>query len=170
MRGFTLIETIVYLALFSILMGGAVVAAFNIFEGAGRQATRTMLEEEGNFLIAKINWAVSGAQSVNEPGSYGSKLSVNKVTSLNSAGQPVVTAVTISLPEPGDVLIENGTSGPYALNNANVSVARLGFYHVLASGNGIDPERVEASTTLTAYAPSGALMSEDFSTVVYVRH
>ena len=58
MKGFTLIETIVYLALFSILMGGAIVAAFNIFESAGRQQTHTMLQEEGNFLIAKINEAV----------------------------------------------------------------------------------------------------------------
>jgi type II secretory pathway pseudopilin PulG len=170
-KGFTLIETIIYLALFAILIDGAVVAAFNLFENAGRELTHTMLQEEGNFLIAKINWAVSGAQSVNQPGGYGSLLSVNKVTGLNGSGQPIVTAVTISLPSaPGDVLIQDGVVGPYALNNSNISVAKLGFLHTLASGNGIDPESVAASTTLTARTPNGAILSEDFSTVVYLRH
>jgi prepilin-type N-terminal cleavage/methylation domain-containing protein len=171
MKGFTLIETIIYLALFSILMGGAIVSAFNIFESAGRQQTHTMLQEEGDFIIAKINWAVAGASSVNQPGSYGSLLSVNKVIGLSSSGQPIVSAVTISLPTaPGSITIQDGAVGPYALTNSNVSVTRLSFLHALASGNGVDPESVAASTTLTARAPNGAIISEDFSTIVYLRH
>ena len=82
-NGFTLIETIVYLALFSIMMGGAIVALFNLFESSGRELTHIMLQEEGNFIIAKINWAISGAQSVNQPSGYGSLLSVNKVTGFS---------------------------------------------------------------------------------------
>ncbi len=160
-RGFTLIETIVYLALFSILMGGAVVAAFNIFENAGRQETRTMLEEEGAFLMAKIDWAVSNATFVNQPIGYGPLLWVTTGSGLVIINLPVAST---------SIVIQDGVVGPYALNNSNVSVTRLSFLHTLASGNGINPESVSASTTLTAKTPTGALISEDFSTVMYLHH
>jgi prepilin-type N-terminal cleavage/methylation domain-containing protein len=170
-RGFTLIETVVYLALFGILMSGAVTAAFTIFESADRQQTHTLLQVEGSFIIAKINWAVGGAQSINQPSGFGSLLSVNKITRLNSSGQPVVSVVTFSLPTaPGDVIIQDGAAGPYPLNNSNVVVTRLGFLHTLAGGNGVLPESVTASTTLTARTASGALLSEDFSTIIYLHH
>ncbi len=53
-RGFTLIETIVYLALFSIVIGGALAATTLLFEGAGRDTTRARLQEEGNFMLDKV--------------------------------------------------------------------------------------------------------------------
>src|SRR3989344_9023228 len=78
--GFTLIETLVYLGLFSILIGGALVAAFGIFESNGRNQTKAMVQEEGQFLAAKIDWVLSGVRSVDAPpaSSPGSLLSVTK--------------------------------------------------------------------------------------------
>lgn len=172
LRAFTIIETIVYLALFSILIGGAVVGAYNIFDSAGRDQAHAILQEEGNFLIGKINWAISGSSSVNAPGGgqYGSSLSVNKVTGLNGSGQPIVTTVVISLPTvPGNAQIQNGTNPLQNLNNTNVTVTQLRFLHTLPTGNGVIPESVEASTTLTARTPNGMVLSEDFSTTVYIR-
>ena len=171
-RGFTLIETVIYLALFGMLMGGAVVAAFNLFESAERQITRAALQNEGSFLMGKIQWAVSGAQAVNLPagGTSGSQLSVNKVTGLDVDGLPIITAVTIHLPSaPGDVFIQNGAIGPLKLNGQDIQVSSLTFLHTIASGNGVDPESVQANATLTARTPNGMLLSQDFSTTVYVR-
>ena len=53
-KGFTLIETVIYLALFSIVIGGALAATTLLFEGAGRNTTEARLEEEGNFMLEKI--------------------------------------------------------------------------------------------------------------------
>jgi prepilin-type N-terminal cleavage/methylation domain-containing protein len=53
-RGFTLIETIIYLALFSIVIGGALAATTVLFEGAGRNTTEARLQEEGTFMLEKI--------------------------------------------------------------------------------------------------------------------
>lgn len=53
-RGFTLIEVIVYLALFSILITGGISASFFILEGGDRNAARALLAEEGSFVIAKM--------------------------------------------------------------------------------------------------------------------
>lgn len=169
-RGFTLIETLVYLGLFSILIGGTLIGAFNLFESTGRQQTHTILQEEGNFVIGKIQWAVSGAEAVNNPGGglYGSQLSVNKVTGLDGAGHSIITTVVLTFADP-DVQIQNGTNPVEVLNNSNVRVRRIGFLHTLTSGNGVIPESVEASTTLEMLAPNGMVVSEDFSTTVYVR-
>lgn len=55
-NGFTLIETVIYLALFSIIIGGGMVATFQIIQGAKVAHSRALLWEEGNFLAAKIFW------------------------------------------------------------------------------------------------------------------
>ena len=169
-RGFTLIETIVYLALFGLLMSGVIVTTYNLFESAARTQTEAMLSDEGNFIIGKIQWALSGTQSINSPGigAYGSQLSVNKVTGVDNAGNPIVTAVTIGT-SGSDVTIQEGAVPALVLNNTNVNVTRLGFYHVIDTGGGTDPERVEASTTITARGMNGMLISRDFSTVGYLR-
>ena len=54
MKGFTLIETIVYLALFSIVIGGALAATTLLLEGAGRDSARARVQEEGAFMLSKI--------------------------------------------------------------------------------------------------------------------
>ncbi len=169
-KGFTLIEAVVYLALFGILMGGAIVAAYNAFEGMSRGQAHAMLEEEGNFLMGKINWALAGAQSVNAPtsGTVGSLLSVNKVTGISQNGTPLTQAGLIGLTGTS-AFIDEGADHR-GLNNADVQVSRLSFLYIVSSGNGVDPSRVEASTTLTARLPNGMLVSEDFTTINYLRH
>ncbi len=63
-KGFTILEVLIYIALFSILMSGAVVAAYNLLEGGSRNKTAIGIQEEGTFLNRKINWALTGASSV----------------------------------------------------------------------------------------------------------
>jgi len=53
-QGFTLIEVLIYLALFGILFSGLFVCAFTIIENIGRNDTQIMVLEEGDFLLAKI--------------------------------------------------------------------------------------------------------------------
>jgi hypothetical protein len=54
MKGFTLIETIIYLALFSIVIGGALAATILLFESAGHDTTGARLQGEGAFILSKI--------------------------------------------------------------------------------------------------------------------
>src|SRR3989344_6349600 len=57
-RGFTLLETIIYIALFSIIMGGTLVAVFNILEGGGNINTKNTAQDESTFVMRKIGWAL----------------------------------------------------------------------------------------------------------------
>jgi type II secretory pathway pseudopilin PulG len=161
-RGFTLIEAAIYMALFGILMGGAVVAAYNIFEGSGRAQTRAMIQEEGDFLLSKISWVLSGTQAVTAPNSstMGSSLTVVKYDT--SIGNPIV----IFIP-PGTFNLAMSTSSNPTweiLNNTNVRISNLLFYHTLSSGNGVDPETVQFSFTVSATTPNGQTISENFPT------
>lgn len=65
-RGFTLLEVLIYLALYCVLIGGAVLAAYNLFEAGGRNETVAMVDEEGQYLTAKIHWAL-GAEAAQHP-------------------------------------------------------------------------------------------------------
>src|SRR4051812_3687096 len=69
MRGFTLIETLVYLALFTLIIGGFGSASYMLFETNDRNQTKAMLQEEKDFLIGKIEWELSGAKTVTAPAS-----------------------------------------------------------------------------------------------------
>lgn len=56
-------ETLVYMALFSVIMGGAMMATYNLIEGGNRNILAIGVEGEGTFLNRKINWALTGASS-----------------------------------------------------------------------------------------------------------
>ncbi len=172
--GFTLIEVLVYLSLFAIILGGAIIAAYSVFESSGRNQTSAMVQEEGDFLIGKVSWALSGAEAVNLPAvnSAGSILSVNKVTGVNSfTGQTTVTPIVVDM-DPvvlTDIRITEGANPPQTLNNTNVQVSGLQFDHESASGDGLQPESVAASFTVSARTPNGAIISRDFSKTTYIR-
>ncbi len=67
-RAFTLIETVVYLGLFSIIMGGVLVSAYNLIESGQRTQAVIGTQEEGIFLNRKLQWAISGATSASTLG------------------------------------------------------------------------------------------------------
>jgi len=171
--GFTLVEVLVYLGLFVILCGGAVVSAYNIVQISNRNQTKSMVQEEGNFIIAKINWVLSGVDAINQPavGTSGSLLSINKVTGLDALNQPIITPITIGFPT-GDVIISypnNPVPNTFTLNNSNIKISNFNFTHNSGSGGGTNPESIQASFTINAKTETGADYSQIFSTTVFLR-
>ncbi len=163
-RGFTLIEAIVYIALFSILIGGGVVAAYGLFDAVTRAGTRTMLSEETDFLLSKIDWTLSGAEAVTAPaaGASGSGLTVVKWSA--PGGNPLIIAKN-----GGNLTLTEGSGSAETLNNTNVTVDSITFRHTAEPGNGTVPEYVEAVLHVSAYTPSGSLLTRVGTTTVYLR-
>lgn len=60
-KAFTLIEIIMYLALFSLLIGGVVSASFAFEESSENTVARALLNEEELFIINKISSDTSNA-------------------------------------------------------------------------------------------------------------
>lgn len=163
-KGFTLIEALVYLALFSILMGGAVIAAYNLFDSSLKVGTRTMLQGESDFMLAKIDWVLSGAKGVTAPaaGVVGSALTVAKWDT--SAGDPMTVSVS-----GGNLMLTRGTNPAVTLNNTNTRIDSVRFNHIQGSGDGITPEAVETVLTISAMTPTGLSVVRTATTTTYLR-
>ena len=146
-RGFTLIETLVYLALFGLIMGGMVAAAYVLFESSDRNQTKAMLQEEQNFIMGKIIWALNNASGA----SGGSTLTITKYGA-----------------SPNDVIDVSGTNARLngdILNNTNVMVDNLSFVH-----SGVPPaESIEINLTMSARTPTGMTITQSALTTRYIR-
>ncbi|MBI2591779.1 MAG: hypothetical protein HYW34_03840 [Candidatus Brennerbacteria bacterium] len=164
MKGFSLIETIIYAALISIIIGMVLLVVFQIVESQDRSRAKTEVEEETNFLISKIKWALSGVDVINIPagGSTSSTLSINK---FNFSQNPIV----ISLAS-GSLELAIGSSAPAILNSGSVSVPNISFQHIAQTST----TAPAIKTTLSVqYNPRGAYrFYETLSTVettIYLR-
>ncbi len=160
--GFTLIETIIYIGLFTILVGGVGVSVYSIIESSGKNNMKALIQTEGDFLTAKINWALSGARLVNEPavGVNSQTLSVTKWDS--SVGNIVITI------SGEDITIKRGSGPEIVLNNEDVNISDLSFVHEYEGGT--NPESIKASFKLSGRTSSGqAIRPQTFATTNYLR-
>jgi len=60
-KGFVLIEIIIYVALFSIMIGGLLVSVFNIMQNSRSTENKITSESEMTFVVKKIDWLLTGA-------------------------------------------------------------------------------------------------------------
>ena len=155
-------ETLIYIALFGILIGGAVVSVYSIIEGNGRNQTKTVMQQEGDFMVGKINWALSGARTINAPavGATDSTLSVTKWDT--STGDPIIIDLNSA-----SMRLKRGSAAADILDNDDVTVDALSFRHVYEGG--ANPEYVVATFTLSARTPNGSSVTSTFTTTNYVR-
>ncbi len=63
-QGFTLLETLIYIALFGVLMSGALVTVYELLLSSEHNQSLIAIQEEGTFINRKLSWALSGATSV----------------------------------------------------------------------------------------------------------
>ncbi|HOX30619.1 MAG TPA: prepilin-type N-terminal cleavage/methylation domain-containing protein [Candidatus Paceibacterota bacterium] len=150
-RGFTLIETLIYLALLSLIFFGLFVSFFAIVEGAGRAAVQNRLQDEGGFLLAKIGWAMNGAESVVADGSGLQVLSAGNTLKIYSCGI-----------NNKDLCWQSDNA---KLNDSRIELANPVF-NVYSDGNGV--ESMKASFTLRTRTATGQIVARDFETTEYL--
>lgn len=157
-RGFTLIEAVIYLALFSILIDGGVIAAFNLFESAAYDGTYTLLSEESDFMLGKMRWALERSYAVASPafGTVGSMLTV-----IEHDG------TTIEFTRMGNDLSMRVNAGPRKPFNApDVTVSDLEFLHLKATAK--QPESLETVLTISARTSNGIRITLIATSTVYI--
>ncbi len=150
-RGFTLIETLVYLAIFSVLISSVVMAAYLLLQSGGKVQTQAMVIQEEQFVMATIMRHVGDANSISVPaaGTIGTALT------LRSFGG---TIHTISLSD-SDILL-NGV----ALNNTSVRMKNLSFQRSASA-----PESITVKFITSANVPNGQTVSFSASATKYLR-
>lgn len=144
-RGFTIIETLIYLALYAIMITGIVSAAYLLFASGDRNQAKAELQEEKNYIIAKINYALSGAR-------------VAAVTPTTLTIQKYDLS-TVVISESGGNMLYNGDR----LNNTNTTVSNVSFV------TGSNPDYVEASFKINGATSNGQTISQWATTTSYIR-
>lgn len=125
--GFTLIEILVYVGLFSIVIGGLLLTAYNVISGSGRLHNKVFINEEAAFIIRKFDWALTGATAI--PFISSTTLKITK-PSLPVGDNPL----TFSLAS-GMLMFARGVSSSVPLNSASVKVNSLLFTELPPSGS-----------------------------------
>lgn len=142
-QGVTLIEVLVYLGLFSVLIGGVVVSVYSMFIVSDRTGTMNMVQMEGDFLSAKIDTLLSQADSVSISGGI---LTVTKGTET----------VSIYASSTNIVLQRNGSA--LVLNNPDIAAENF----VLGNSTSAGKTRIDGSFSFQARTPAGAMYTQDF--------
>ena len=136
-------------------MTGIIASVYMLFESSDRNQSKAMLQEEKEYLLGKINWAMSGMKIV--------------VVGLPPTSVNIVkydgTLVTLDLS--GSDMTFATSSLPVVLNNTNVKVTKLVFIHTYAGVS--NPESLEAGFTISAITPTGSTITQTASTTRYVR-
>ena len=143
-NGFTLIEVIIYIALFSLLMGTAFITAYQLIDGTSKLNTKTVVQEEGNFVMRKLNWDLTGLDSTVSPIVDNSIACSNtlRVEKVNFSMNPIRLRLNSNALE----ISENeGTYVP--ITTTNVKVTCLKFSVIPPFGSG--PSGLSATTTIS---------------------
>lgn len=139
--GFTLIETIIYIALFGLIMSGSLLAAYGLIGSASQGSDTTTVVDEGSFVTRKIAWALSGMSAVPAIGGSGCNQTLS-VTKFGHVDNPIEFRRNSS----GNIEMRQGGAGSYTpLTTLNVEATCLKFS--LFSYSGV-PTGVSASTTI----------------------
>lgn len=128
MRGITLIETLVYIALLTLFIGSGIVSAFYIIDSSEKNKLKISATAEAQFLLRKIDWALTGVTIIDSPssGTSGGTLSVNQA---DFGDNPIV----ISLDSNRAQLSRGGSAAEY-LTTERVKIENLTFTHRPAQG------------------------------------
>lgn len=121
--GFTLLETLVYIALIMFLISVGIISAFYLIDSSDKDNAEVNTLVEAEFLLRKIDWALTGVDIINvpAPGFDAPKLSVNK-----SAGP---NPIEIEAPS-GQAQIKKGGGPAVILTGDRVKITNIKFTYI----------------------------------------
>ncbi|HYF04814.1 MAG TPA: prepilin-type N-terminal cleavage/methylation domain-containing protein [Patescibacteria group bacterium] len=135
--GFTLIEVLIYITLFAFIMGGSIISITNIIRNTEITQSHVVAQEEANFILSKINWALDGATSFSVATSTQSltvqKMGTTLVFSYDTANK--------------NMALKRGTATATLLNNYAVKVDAVQFTKTTGP-----PDKLQAAVTVEGIA------------------
>lgn len=152
MKGFTLIETIIYIALLGLIMTGALLTAYALIDSGSYGSGKNTMVDEGSFVIRKIAWALTGMSATPVVGGSGCSQTLS-VTKAGHGDNPIEFRRSAA----NDTIeMRQGGAGAYApLTTGNVSATCLRFKLFSEA-----PAGLSATTTVNGF---------DFGTTKYIR-
>ena len=142
MKGFTLIEVLIYTAILTVILTGVLATFYSIINTSDSLRNQIELVENSKFLEQKLRWALTGATQINTPGlgSTSDTLSIERP----GAGSPLVFDLSN-----GIVRMASGSGDPVPITNDFVIVSSLSFKNFSFSSDTKNSIRIKANLTNT---------------------
>lgn len=142
-RGFTLVELLLYMGLFSIILVITLQMFASVFDAQIESQATSSVATDGRFILSRFAYDVAQAQSITSPSSLGTPSATLAIV-INSS------TLTYSLNN-GDFLLTNSSNGTIdQLNSEATSVSELSFTRLMGGSGGKDV--IQLSFTLTSEA------------------
>lgn len=141
-KGFTLIELILYIALVSIFITGAIFFAWDVVYGREKAFQQQIVEQNTRSALARVAYEIRHAEDIQS-------VPADQIV-LDNDG----STTTIALSE-GTVQITTGDAGPYDLTSNQVEVTALSFTDLSSSDENSKDINVSITVRQTQAAVSG---------------
>lgn len=131
-NGFTLIETIVYIALFGVLMTSTLVTVYELLGSSEINKTALIIQTEETFINSKLRWAITGATAVTAPS--GDELIVTSAPHLPFS--QLIFYVDNEI-----LYIKRDTNPPEALTSTDMTISN--FLATITPATAVSPEYIQ---------------------------
>ncbi len=150
-RGFTLVELIVFAAIFTVAMIGFITMFIAATRVQSRQSSSNEVETQGQFLLQQVQYYVQSARLVDMP--LDASATTLKLREANSSLDPTFITLTA-----GTVYLTQGQNGvPQPLTSGKVVVSSISFtrhYNLNTSSTPYGTDSVSYAFTMAANTSS----------------
>ncbi|HSW88741.1 MAG TPA: prepilin-type N-terminal cleavage/methylation domain-containing protein [Candidatus Saccharimonadales bacterium] len=160
-KGFTIIELIVYMGLFSILIGILSSVFISLLNNQLTVETTASTDENGKYILTRLTYDIDQAQSIVVPATVGTQTNNLQLT-INNINY------SYSLDSSGNVQIKDLTNnlGPYNLNDYDATVSGLLFTRI---GNTGGKNTVQVNFSVISNTKQKTGQSKTFQTTIGTR-
>lgn len=121
-NGFTLVELLIYMALLAIFLITLTGIFVNILEVQLESDATSAVDQDGRFILARLNYDINRATSVSTPSSFGSP-GINNLSIL-------ISGDTYSYATSGENMQLTNILGTNNLNSSETTVTNLNFQRI----------------------------------------
>lgn len=159
-RGITLVELLLYMAILSVLLTVLTTIFISALDVQSESSASSSVEQDGNYILAKLEYDMHRAQSINIPSSNGE---------INSNFQIVVDGInyTYDIDENNNLILADSL-GENSLNNYGSSVSGFSVQRLGNVGGIEDTLRISFTLTGRIERISG-VESKNFQTNLSLR-
>lgn len=118
-KGFTLLEVLLYITIFSIIIGSFVTFLIMVFETKVKNQAIRQVSHDGYFVINMINYNIRNAKDFNYP------LKGNSSSSVSIQTYTTSTNPTIYYLESGYIYEKKGAASPVKLSSSRVVISNF---------------------------------------------
>jgi type II secretory pathway pseudopilin PulG len=140
-KGFTLVEIIIYFGLVSIILILIIGFSLNIFESTNKNNVYREIQQNGRFIMQKIDSAIKSASELNHPSSLGESSDYLSLATQNSETDPIIIELSSE-----DIFITKGEQDSYQLNSSQTKITNLEFLNISYPDN---PGTIKTSLTIS---------------------